>query len=117
MVHATTILAVRHGDKAVMAGDGQVTLGAAIVKHRARKIRRLYNDSVLADFAEKLPPFSLADLVALTDKADVNHAARIGLTDQNVLENAVTDDGQDILEPANGDWNLIQQYVSERLKK
>lgn len=60
---------------------------------------------------------SLADLVALTDKADVNHAARIGLTDQNVLENAVTDDGQDILEPANGDWNLIQQYVSERLKK
>ena len=51
MFHATTILAVRHKDKAVLAGDGQVTLGSAIVKHGARKIRRLYNDSVLAGFA------------------------------------------------------------------
>src|ERR671910_3683123 len=51
MVHATTILAVRHNDKAVLAGDGQVTLGSAIVKHGARKIRRLYNDSILAGFA------------------------------------------------------------------
>ena len=51
MIHATTILAVRHHDKAVLAGDGQVTLGSAIVKHGARKIRRLYNDSVLAGFA------------------------------------------------------------------
>ncbi len=51
MIHATTILAVRHKDKAVLAGDGQVTLGASIVKHGARKIRRLYNDSILAGFA------------------------------------------------------------------
>src|SRR6476619_2458038 len=51
MFHATTILAVRHKDKAVLAGDGQVTLGSAIVKHGARKIRRLYNDTVLAGFA------------------------------------------------------------------
>ncbi|MEW6323694.1 MAG: ATP-dependent protease subunit HslV [Acidobacteriota bacterium] len=51
MIHATTILAVRHRDKAVLAGDGQVTLGATIVKHGARKIRRLYNDAVLAGFA------------------------------------------------------------------
>src|ERR671910_549755 len=51
MIHATTILAVRHRDRAVLAGDGQVTLGAAIVKHGARKIRRLYNDSILAGFA------------------------------------------------------------------
>jgi ATP-dependent HslUV protease, peptidase subunit HslV len=51
MIHATTILAVRHKDKAVLAGDGQVTLGSAIVKHGARKIRRLYNDSILAGFA------------------------------------------------------------------
>lgn len=50
-MHATTILAVRHRDRAVLAGDGQVTLGATVVKHRARKIRRLYNDSVLAGFA------------------------------------------------------------------
>ena len=51
MVHATTILAVRHNDKAVLAGDGQVTLGNAIVKHGAHKIRRLYNDNILAGFA------------------------------------------------------------------
>lgn len=51
MVYATTILAVRHKDAAVLAGDGQVTLGATVVKQGARKIRRLYNDSVLAGFA------------------------------------------------------------------
>ncbi|MCA1583368.1 MAG: ATP-dependent protease subunit HslV [Acidobacteria bacterium] len=51
MVHATTILAVRHKDAAVVAGDGQVTLGTTVVKRSARKIRRLYNESVLAGFA------------------------------------------------------------------
>jgi ATP-dependent HslUV protease subunit HslV len=51
MMHATTILAVRHRERAVLAGDGQVTLGATVVKRSARKIRRLYNDSVLAGFA------------------------------------------------------------------
>ena len=51
MIRATTILAVRHNDRAVMAGDGQVTLGSSIVKHSARKIRRLYNDTILAGFA------------------------------------------------------------------
>jgi ATP-dependent HslUV protease subunit HslV len=51
MIHATTILAVRRGDRAVLAGDGQVTLGATVVKQGARKIRRLYGDKVLAGFA------------------------------------------------------------------
>ena len=51
MMHSTTILAVRHRDKAVLAGDGQVTLGQTIVKQSARKIRRLYNDRILAGFA------------------------------------------------------------------
>jgi ATP-dependent HslUV protease subunit HslV len=49
--HSTTILAVRLGDKAVMAGDGQVTFGQTVVKQSAKKIRRLYNDRVLAGFA------------------------------------------------------------------
>ncbi|MEO7158435.1 MAG: ATP-dependent protease subunit HslV [Vicinamibacterales bacterium] len=49
--HATTILAVRRDDRAVLAGDGQVTLGNTVVKQTARKIRRLYNDSILAGFA------------------------------------------------------------------
>ena len=51
MIHSTTILAVRHNDRAVMAGDGQVTFGQTVVKHSARKIRRLYNDRILAGFA------------------------------------------------------------------
>jgi ATP-dependent HslUV protease, peptidase subunit HslV len=51
MFHATTILAVRHRDRAVLAGDGQVTFGQTVVKQRAKKIRRLYNDRILAGFA------------------------------------------------------------------
>ncbi|HEY0285347.1 MAG TPA: HslU--HslV peptidase proteolytic subunit, partial [Vicinamibacterales bacterium] len=51
MIHATTILAIRHRDRAVLAGDGQVTLGDTIVKQSARKVRRLYNDKILAGFA------------------------------------------------------------------
>jgi ATP-dependent HslUV protease subunit HslV len=51
VIHATTILAVRHQDHTVLAGDGQVTLGNTVVKHGARKIRRLYNESILAGFA------------------------------------------------------------------
>jgi ATP-dependent HslUV protease subunit HslV len=51
VIHATTILAVRHRDRAVLAGDGQVTLGDTIVKQRAKKVRRLYNDKILAGFA------------------------------------------------------------------
>jgi ATP-dependent HslUV protease subunit HslV len=51
MFHSTTILAVRHANRAVLAGDGQVTFGQTVVKHTARKIRRLYNDRVLAGFA------------------------------------------------------------------
>lgn len=51
MFHSTTILAVRHAGRTVLAGDGQVTLGQTIVKHSARKIRRLYGDRILAGFA------------------------------------------------------------------
>jgi ATP-dependent HslUV protease subunit HslV len=51
VIHATTILAVRHDGRTVLAGDGQVTLGNTVVKHGARKIRRLYNEAILAGFA------------------------------------------------------------------
>ena len=51
MFHSTTILAIRHRDHAVLAGDGQVTFGQTVVKQGARKIRRLYNDRILAGFA------------------------------------------------------------------
>ena len=49
--HGTTILAVRHRGKVVVAGDGQVTLNSTIVKHQARKVRRLYNDKIVVGFA------------------------------------------------------------------
>jgi len=49
--HATTVLAVRHNGRVVLASDGQVTLGQTVVKHQARKVRRLYHDKVLAGFA------------------------------------------------------------------
>ena len=48
---STTILAVRHRDQAVIGGDGQVTFGDTVVKQNARKIRRLYDDRILAGFA------------------------------------------------------------------
>src|SRR6186997_81159 len=51
MFHATTVLAVRHRDQTVMASDGQVTFGNTVVKQTAKKIRRLYNDRILAGFA------------------------------------------------------------------
>jgi len=49
--HGTTIVCVRKGTQVAMAGDGQVTLGDTVMKHSARKIRRLYSDKVLAGFA------------------------------------------------------------------
>jgi len=49
--HGTTILSVRRGNKVVIGGDGQVTLGDTIMKGNARKVRRLYHDQVLAGFA------------------------------------------------------------------
>src|ERR671935_457745 len=50
-VHSTTVLSVRRDGKVVLAGDGQVTLGEGVIKHSARKIRRLYQDKILAGFA------------------------------------------------------------------
>jgi len=49
--HGTTILSVRRGDQVAMGGDGQVTLGNVVVKASARKVRRLYQDRILAGFA------------------------------------------------------------------
>ena len=51
MLKGTTILSVRHKGNIVIAGDGQVTLDTTVMKHRAKKIRKLYNNTVLAGFA------------------------------------------------------------------
>jgi len=49
--HGTTILAVRQNGKAAVAGDGQVTLKDTVVKHHARKVRRIYNNKIIVGFA------------------------------------------------------------------
>ncbi len=49
--HGTTIIMVRKGGKVVIAGDGQVSLGATVIKAKAKKVRRLDNDKVIAGFA------------------------------------------------------------------
>lgn len=62
--HATTICAVRHEGKAAIAGDGQVTFGGSMVmKHSAKKVRRLYRGQVLAGFAG-----SVADAITLFER-------------------------------------------------
>jgi ATP-dependent HslUV protease subunit HslV len=50
-IHATTVLALIHDGRSVIGSDGQVTVGAAVMKQNARKIRKLHNDTVLAGFA------------------------------------------------------------------
>ena len=63
--HGTTILAVRSEDQVVMAGDGQVTLNNTVIKHHARKVRRIYNDTILVGFAG-----ATADALTLTEKLE-----------------------------------------------
>jgi len=50
-MHSTTIICVRKDSKVALAGDGQVTLGDTVIKHGAKKIRRLYNNKILSGFA------------------------------------------------------------------
>jgi ATP-dependent HslUV protease, peptidase subunit HslV len=50
-LRSTTILCVRHQGKVALAGDGQVSFGEQVMKHTARKVRRMYNDTVIAGFA------------------------------------------------------------------
>ena len=81
MFHSTTILAVRHRDRAVLAGDGQVTFGQTVVKHGARKIRRLYNDRVLAGFAG-----SAADSFALFSRFEAKLEQYRGNLERSAVE-------------------------------
>ena len=63
VVRSTTILALRHQGKVVMAGDGQVSMGTTVMKRGARKVRRIYNGKVIAGFAG-----TSADAFTLFDK-------------------------------------------------
>ncbi len=51
MFHATTILCISKGGKVAIGGDGQVTMGNTVLKHNAKKIRKMYNDKVIGGFA------------------------------------------------------------------
>lgn len=64
-IRGTTILAVKKGNKVTVAGDGQVTLDTTILKHGARKVRRLYNNEVIVGFAG-----ATADAFTLFDRFD-----------------------------------------------
>jgi ATP-dependent HslUV protease subunit HslV len=81
MFHSTTILAVRHRDSAVLAGDGQVTFGQTVVKHHAKKIRRLYNDRILAGFAG-----SAADSFALFSRFEAKLEQYRGNLERSAVE-------------------------------
>lgn len=63
--HGTTILALRHEKGVVVAGDGQVTLGSIVTKHKARKVRRIYNDKIITGFAG-----ATADALTLSEKLE-----------------------------------------------
>lgn len=81
MIHATTILAVRHGGQTVLAGDGQVTFGNTIMKQGARKIRRLHNDAILAGFAG-----SAADAFALFTRFEAKLEQYRGNLERSAVE-------------------------------
>ena len=63
--HGTTILAVNYKGKMAVAGDGQVTLNNSVVKHHARKVRRIYNDRIVVGFAG-----ATADALTLSEKLE-----------------------------------------------
>ena len=81
MIHATTVLAVRHRDQTVMASDGQVTFGNTVLKQSAKKIRRLYNDKVLAGFAG-----SAADSFALFSRFEAKLEQYRGNLERSAVE-------------------------------
>ncbi len=81
MFHATTVLAVRHREAAVMASDGQVTFGNTVVKQSAKKIRRLYNDRILAGFAG-----SAADSFALFSRFEAKLEQYRGNLERSAVE-------------------------------
>src|SRR4026207_1356567 len=80
-MHATTILAVAQRERRGLAGCGQVTLGNTVVKHGARKIRRLYNESILAGFAG-----SAADSFALFSRFESKLDQYRGTLERSAVE-------------------------------
>ena len=80
-IRSTTVMCVRRDNKVVMAGDGQVTLGSEVLKSTARKLRRLYNDKILAGFAG-----STADAFALFSRFESKLEQFNGNLSRSVVE-------------------------------
>jgi ATP-dependent HslUV protease subunit HslV len=80
-IRSTTVICVRRDNKVVMAGDGQVTLGHEVIKGTARKLRRLYNDKVVAGFAG-----STADAFALFSRFESKLEQFNGNVSRSVVE-------------------------------
>jgi ATP-dependent HslUV protease subunit HslV len=80
-IRSTTVICIRRDNKVVMAGDGQVTLGNEVIKASARKLRRLYNDKVLAGFAG-----STADAFALFARFETKLEQYNGNLSRSVVE-------------------------------
>ncbi len=78
--HGTTIVSARRGSKVAMGGDGQVTLGNIVVKHGAKKVRRLHHDTILAGFAG-----ATADAFTLFERFD----AKLDKHQGNLMRSAV----------------------------
>lgn len=114
-IRSTTVLCVRRDGKVTMAGDGQVTMGNEIVKASARKIRRLYNNKILAGFAG-----STADALSLFSRFEEKLQEHHGKLDKAAVELArdwrtdkslrhlealllVADQGDTLLISGNGD--------------
>ena len=79
--HATTVLSVRRGEQVVIAADGQVTFDKTVVKHGGKKVRRLYNDRILAGFAG-----SAADAMALMTRFEAKLEQYRGNLDRSAVE-------------------------------
>ena len=77
----TTILMVRRGDKVAVAGDGQVSLGDMVMKHKAKKVRRLYHGKIVAGFAG-----SAADALTLFERLEAKLEAHQGNLTRAVVE-------------------------------
>ena len=80
-IRSTTVICIRRDNKVVMAGDGQVTLGNEVIKASAKKLRRLYNDKVLAGFAG-----STADAFALFARFETKLEQFNGNLSRSVVE-------------------------------
>ncbi len=80
-IRRTTVLAVRRGDKIVLVGDGQVTLGNNVIKGQARKVRRLANGNVIAGFAG-----GAADAFALLTRFEEKLSAHQGQLERAAVE-------------------------------